>query len=462
MRRWILLGILAALVTALSAVPTIAGGQTNGLEQAMAVQDAHTGALLDILGVEGTGVSLDANGDPVVVIFTEHPSVAGLPGRLDGFNVQVRVTGKITALHHRPGHDGGPGNGGGVDPTSRFDRPAPIGVSSGNENDWYISGPFIVCSGGTLGARLVDDKGNINPDDDVYYALSNNHVYARENAAANDENILQPGLLDTNCSSDTNDIIAQLSDFEPIIFNNTDPGAANYCDPANLPDPDCNTIDAAIAETTTADVGNSTPSDGYGTPSSTTVAASVGQTVQKYGRTTSLTTGEVTAINATVDTGYNSGTARFVNQIMFTDISQGGDSGSLIVTNDSDNNPAALLFAGSSFVTIGNPIGLVLAAFSVTVDGQDSPPPTGGDFTLTATGYKEKGLQKADLDWLGAAANGTVDIIRDGVVIDTAGTSNGGTGSYTDNIDQRGGGSYIYQVCEQGTSTCSNEATVTF
>ena len=42
-------------------------------------------------------------------------------------------------------------------------------------------------------------------------------------------------------------------------------------------------------------------------------------------------------------------------------------------------------------------------------------------------------------------------------------TSN--NGSYTDNIDQRGGGSYTYQVCEPGTptlETCSNEDTVTF
>jgi hypothetical protein len=35
-------------------------------------------------------------------------------------------------------------------------------------------------------------------------------------------------------------------------------------------------------------------------------------------------------------------------------------------------------------------------------------------------------------------------------------------GFYTDNIDQRGPGTYTYQVCEAGTTTCSNEATVTF
>jgi hypothetical protein len=44
--------------------------------------------------------------------------------------------------------------------------------------------------------------------------------------------------------------------------------------------------------------------------------------------------------------------------------SAGGDSGSLIVTNDANHNPVALLFAGSSTTTIGNPIGQVLTQVS--------------------------------------------------------------------------------------------------
>lgn len=78
-------------------------------------------------------------------------------------------------------------------------------------------------------------------------------------------------------------------------------------------------------------------------------------------------------------------------------------------------------------------------------------------FSLTATGYKVRGLQKADLEWSGATST-DVDVHRDGALIAT--TAN--DGFYTDNIDQRGPGSYTYQVCEAGTSTCSNEATVEF
>ena len=247
----------------------------------------------------------------------------------------------------------------------------PIGVSSGNENDWFIDGPFIFCNGGTLGFRAIDDQGNADPNDDAYFAVSNNHVYARENAASIGENILQPGLNDTNCSGSSGDIIGQVSDFEPINFNNT-----VACNPP-LAIADCNTMDAAVASTTTASVGNSTPSNGYGTPDSTTVAAFVGQEVQKYGRTTSLTQGTVIVINATVTVDYgDSGLAEYVDQIVFTDISGPGDSGSLIVTNDGNNNPVALLFASGPTATIGSPIGLVLTRFGVTIDGEAAATPT--------------------------------------------------------------------------------------
>ena len=55
-------------------------------------------------------------------------------------------------------------------------------------------------------------------------------------------------------------------------------------------------------------------------------------------------------------------TVSFTNQIVITPgtFSAGGDSGSLIVTNNASHNPVGLLFAGSSSATIANPIGQVL------------------------------------------------------------------------------------------------------
>ena len=62
-----------------------------------------------------------------------------------------------------------------------------------------------------------------------------------------------------------------------------------------------------------------------------------------------------------------------------------------------------------------------------------------------------------DLTWSGASSANVV-IRRDGAVIAT--TTN--DGFYTDVIGARGGATYVYEVCEAGTSTCSNTSTVTF
>jgi subtilisin family serine protease len=82
--------------------------------------------------------------------------------------------------------------------------------------------------------------------------------------------------------------------------------------------------------------------------------------------------------------------------------------------------------------------------------------PAGG-ITLSARGYKVKGVQKADLTWSGATS-ANMDIFRNGVIITT--TAN--DGFHTDNINRKGAGTYNYKVCEAGTSVCSNEATVNF
>lgn len=89
---------------------------------------------------------------------------------------------------------------------------------------------------------------------------------------------------------------------------------------------------------------------------------------------------------------------------------------------------------------------------SVTVSG-----PASGTMTLSATGYKVRGVKHADLSWSGATST-DVDVYRDGSSIATTGNDD----SYTDDTGQRGGGSHTYQVCEAGTSTCSNETTVSF
>ena len=87
--------------------------------------------------------------------------------------------------------------------------------------------------------------------------------------------------------------------------------------------------------------------------------AELGMEVKKSGRTTGLTTGTVQLLDASVQVGYGGEKiALFTNQILTTNMSQGGDSGSLLV--DAEGNRAVgLLFAGSDQVTIHNPIGVV-------------------------------------------------------------------------------------------------------
>jgi Tol biopolymer transport system component len=83
--------------------------------------------------------------------------------------------------------------------------------------------------------------------------------------------------------------------------------------------------------------------------------------------------------------------------------------------------------------------------------------PATASVQLSVTGYKVQGRQKADLTWSGATS-ANVDVYRNNVLVGT--TAN--DGFHTDHINNRGGGSYTYRVCEAGTGTCSNNVTITF
>ena len=328
----------------LSGVLSAQGRSEEAFEHVKDVQERNSDRLMAMDGVEGTAIGYNQNDRLAVKVFTAGPGVRGIPQELDGVPVQVVVTGKFYALPKPPSPPGQAKKDEGVDPTARFDRPVPIGVSTGNVGE---------ISAGTIGCRVIDgDNG------DNVYALSNNHVYALENTAPNGSSVLQPGRYDDNVDYEDN-VIGTLYAFEEIVFG-----------PLGR-----NTIDAAIA-LCEGTLDNATPDGGYGIPSSDPVSASIGQSVQKYGRTTGLTKGTVTAVNFNGNIGYSSGTAYFVGQIVITGtrgkFSNAGDSGSLIVTDDDDDDckPVGLLFAGGGPRTIANPIQPVLDAFRITIDGK--------------------------------------------------------------------------------------------
>ena len=302
------------------------------LAAALAAQAEVSDQWLALEGVVGTAVGMDSRGEAVLKVYLTAPGAALLPASVAGVAVDLEVTGLIRAL---------PADAEAVDPKQNFRRPVPIGVSTGH--------PAV--SAGTIGARVTDGSR--------VYALSNNHVYANNNLARQGDNLLQPGAADGG--TDPDDLIGTLYDFEPVRF----------CSGFSCPP---NPIDAAIALTTTDNLGHATPKDGYGSPRASTVEPRLGQAVQKYGRSTGNTVGRITGINAIIDVSYRTGTARFQGQIVITGngFSAPGDSGSLIVTDGllhADRNPVGLLFAGSSSNTIANPIGPVLERFGVSIDG---------------------------------------------------------------------------------------------
>jgi len=95
-----------------------------------------------------------------------------------------------------------------------------------------------------------------------------------------------------------------------------------------------------------------------------TKPATLGMRVRKSGRTTGYTEGTVNLLNATVTVAYGSKQARFTGQVITGPISQGGDSGSLVV-DGVENKAVGLLFAGSNLSTIFTPIDVVLNALQV-------------------------------------------------------------------------------------------------
>jgi hypothetical protein len=232
------------------------------------------------------------------------------------------------------------------------------GVSGGNVND--ISTRF--CCSGTLGSLLTDGTGS-------YYILSNNHVLARSDAASSGEDISQPGLVDNQCRAPRT--VAHLTAFPSLSSN----------------------VDAAIAQLVSGTMNTTGNIQDIGTISSTPITATLGMDVQKSGRTTGQTFGSVQSTDTDVSVQYQPrcGMGKkfvmsFKKQVVVTpgSFSAGGDSGALILTNGSKPQPVALLFAGSSTITVGNPICEVLGKVSSAFHTSLSFASTALDFSCSA------------------------------------------------------------------------------
>ncbi len=233
-------------------------------------------------------------------------------------------------------------------------RPAEGGWSVGHVN--ITAGTIATCVYDILPGGSVSPPAHGTGIPSRYYILSNNHVLANSNAASPGDPILQPGPIDGG--TNPADRIATLSRFIPITMDPPVPRPQHR-----------NLVDAATAEGQFHDLDREIYWIGSVRGWQRKANVTVGTVVQKTGRTTNFTTGRITAISATVDVGYGGGrVARFVDQIITTNISAGGDSGSLVL--NLDNVAVGLLFAGSSVATIVNQIENVRSLLRVEVAEQ--------------------------------------------------------------------------------------------
>ena len=244
-------------------------------------------------------------------------------------------------------------------PTDRW-RPAPGGVSIGHH----------AITAGTLGC-LVAKNNQI-------FILSNNHVLANSNNAQIGDAVLQPGRHDGGTMADQ---IGTLAEFVPIDFGDlpVDCGIATGVEEllnavakalgsrhrisAFQESPGTNLVDCALALPTSPDLVNKEILN-IGVPKGAR-QATLGTAVQKSGRTTGHTTGQIIQIDVTVQVAYGTQIATFTDQLMAGAMSAGGDSGSAVL--DDEGYVVGLLFAGSETTTIINPIQAVLDALNVQI-----------------------------------------------------------------------------------------------
>jgi hypothetical protein len=230
-------------------------------------------------------------------------------------------------------------------------RPAEGGYSVGHVN--ITAGTIATCAYDILPGGTVSPPVHGIGTPAKYYILSNNHVLANSNGASLGDHILQPGPFDGG--ADPTDHIANLSRFVPLDFFPTVPLSQHN-----------NLVDAAIAEGQFHDLDREIYWIGYVQGWARRENVTVGMKVKKTGRTTNCTSGRILAVNATINVGYGGGrVAQFKDQIVTTNISAGGDSGSLVLSLD--NIAVGLLFAGSSIATIVNQIENVRALLRVEV-----------------------------------------------------------------------------------------------
>jgi len=249
--------------------------------------------------------------------------------------------------------------------------PVLLGSSGGNNYDYDTnkSNQIVDCCGGTLGSLIQNSGG-------TQYLLSCNHVLARSDQASVNEMIVQPGLIDNNCTpngvgSGTTPV-GLLTAWLPLSSSATNVDAAIAQVDSGAVDPSGRILELGLPQ------GNGTlaaAAPGISSTGGKGESGSLNLVVAKSGRTTGLTCASISALNLNVEVEYYKNcdettaylTKTYTNQIAIegSEFSDAGDSGSLVV-DASDAEPVGLFFAGGVTNTgvsegVANPAPTVLA-----------------------------------------------------------------------------------------------------
>ena len=333
------------------------------LDRALSIKQTHLHQLLNRRNVVGVGVGYkESEGrvtDELAVVVNvarKVPSAqlaAGdtVPRDLEGIRTDVVETGRFLA---------GQVTAQAEETKGRWRPTIPPGVSIGH----------IEVTAGTFGC-LVRRGAEI-------FALSNNHVLANVNQGQPGDAIIQPARYDGGGLADQ---VATLAEYIPLDFG----GSSSTCNLASGVETALNAVAQTLGSShrvmtyqTTAgenlvDVALARPLDPsqfipdifkIGRPKGVQ-AATLGTRVQKTGRTTGHTTGQIVQIDVTSSVDYNGRMATFTHQLMASGMSAGGDSGSAVL--DEQGYVVGLLYAGSSSATLINPIQTVLDLLNLEI-----------------------------------------------------------------------------------------------
>ena len=310
------------------------------------------------VGVGYKQVRLERTEQPSIIVFvTKKETPENLtreqlvPFKINGVETDVIEIGEVRLLNNE---------------RTKLVRPAQPGISIGHYK----------VSAGTFGA-VVKDRNTGEP-----LILSNNHILAnatsgKDGKSAVGDSILQPGEYDGGTRQDR---IATLVRYIPIQKGeapatcpvaNAAARLANFLVHTIRPNYDLrffkrgggsNIVDCAVARPVRPDIITD-EIFGIGRVQGKTIARP-GMPVFKSGRTTGVTKGVVTAVGATMEVKLDDENSAYFSDQVVTDMkSQGGDSGSLVLTEG--NRAVGLLFAGSDKVTIFNHIQTVLDKLEV-------------------------------------------------------------------------------------------------